>query len=241
MAKEIELFLDEGREWEPLVEEVVQAVERPPDPFRPRPSEEAKRVEKEKIREILTQALTGEEEKALIAKGFDRVVQEAGRLSESKLLLADLQRAGNRLAERLEPLEEIEVYETMQEMLGLESSTLEGIYQIGRSLYAEGNVFEALAVFTVMTLLNGLLFEPWMMRGICARAEGQSTQALHSFAMASLVRFDDPQPHLQMARCFADLGQRQEAAEELELAEARLGGDRAAYQTELAEITASIR
>lgn len=157
------------------------------------------------------------EELALMEKGFDLALRHLELLPNATSIIEDLKQAGERFSSRQEaPEEKIPFfYDTLQEMFGLSDETFDGFYSIAAKFYDEGKYDQALSIFSLLTNLSHLVFEPWLGQGICWKKRGNASEAMRSFAMASLVDYNHPLPHLHTADIYLSMGKKKLAAETL--------------------------
>jgi tetratricopeptide (TPR) repeat protein len=161
----------------------------------------------QKLRAGMTSYFSGEEDRRLVRHALQLLIKELPRLPNHKHIEQDLKNAGERMIEPGNPDEFPYVFDTVQQMLGLETETLTGFYQIGQHLYDDRKVDDALAIFTLLTTLNNLMFDPWLAAGMCRSDRKEWFEAAYCYAMASILRYEDPAPHLYSAECYAELGQ----------------------------------
>lgn len=211
---------------QPGVEEILHQIEthlhdQPPNPLQPskKPLEDFQR-EREKAKQQLTQFFSMEEERHRIADAMVLLLNQAHLFSGGEIVLQELKKAGETFFDPpQEPLEKLPVFDTMQEQLGLSDSCLHLIYDRARTLLEEAHqTEEALSLFILLTHLNPYIFEHWLGRGLCWQKKTQYFEALHSFAMASLLNIDHPLPHLYSSQCYADAQQEKLASDTLALA-----------------------
>lgn len=111
-------------------------------------------------------------------------------------------------------------WEAMQYALEISPRLMQEFYAFGSLCYAQFERERAIAVMGLVSLLNPLLFEPWLVQGILHTQVKSTEMGLFCLTMAAIVRFDHPAPHLLMARCYYDLGDH-----ELALRCAQIGAD----------------
>lgn len=98
-------------------------------------------------------------------------------------------------------------WDAMQYALEISPRLMQEFYELGKSCYEEFDRTNAVAVMGVVSLLNPLLFEPWLVQGMIHVEAHALEMALFCLTMAAIVRFDHPGPHLLMAKCYHELGQ----------------------------------
>lgn len=175
-------------------------------------------------REILAQWVTGEDERHLVEEGFGLVCQETSRSSEGKNLLEEFKQVGMRIQERIskthldESEKEVNVFNTIQESLGISNKSIDTIYKIGNDFMHNKEIHKGLAVFSFLTFLNVFIFEGWLMLGVAYREDGQFFKAMYAFSMASLLNLQHPFPHLCSAEIYHMNGNQELAKQTLEYA-----------------------
>ncbi len=163
--------------------------------------------------------ILGREELSLMENGFDLALKNLNKLPNADNIAKDLQEAGERFTSQEEPSnDEIPFfYETLLEMFGLSEETFDGFYTIASEFFNEGRYDEALSIFLILTNLSHLSFEPWLGQGICWQKRGNNLEAIRSFAMASLVNYEHPAPHLHTAEVYLSTGDKETARKILDL------------------------
>ncbi len=164
--------------------------------------------------------LLGEEEVDRMEMGFETVLKELDSFPNKEKVLQDFKQAGDKMIAEPDGSEEIDlpVFDTIQEMFGLQDETFETLYQIASRLYNTQRTEEALNVLVLLTTLNNFVFEPWLGLGSCWLIVKKYTEALQAFSMATLLKFNHPAPHLYAAECYLGLGNQSLAKETLQLA-----------------------
>ncbi|ADI38084.1 putative type III secretion chaperone SycD/LcrH [Waddlia chondrophila WSU 86-1044] len=175
-----------------------------------------KNVEKEM--QEFKNLLLGREELSLMEKGFDLALQHLHKLPNATVIIEDLQQAGHRFISQEKPSnDEIPFfYDTLLEMFGLSEETFNSFYTIAADFFHQKQYSNALSIFLLLTNLSHLTFEPWYAQGICWQKKGNFSEAMRSFAMASLVNYDHPGPHLHTAEIYLSIGEHKLAAETLD-------------------------
>ena len=172
----------------------------------------------EGFRREFTDYLKGVKDQELLRNGFETVLLEAKSLSNYNHIMGEVVEAGKSLMEL--PIEGStpEVYNTFQEAFGFSDDTMSTLYDIGLRLFNENNLEKATGVFFLLTKMNTFLFEPWLALGMCHQNQKSYGDALYSYAMASLLDFDNPSPHLCSAECYIAVNNDQVGREALDLA-----------------------
>ena len=210
---------------EPVVEEILHQIEQrlqeqPPNPLEPnaKPLQEFQK-KRSRIKKELSHFFSMEEERNRIAGALELLFHQAHQFTGGEQILQELQTAGKFFFDPpKEPQEHFQVFDTIQEQMALSDNCLHLIYDRARILLEEAHhVEEALSLFILLTHLNPYVFEYWLGRGICWQKKAQYFEALHSFAMASLLQIDQPLPHLYSSQCYAETSQEKLASDTLAL------------------------
>ena len=89
---------------------------------------------------------------------------------------------------------------------------VEGLYAFAYNLYTSGNHADAATVFQALCLYRHKDIRFWMGLGGCRQALGDLSGAVDAYAMAGTVSLlEDPLPFLYAARCYVQLGDKQNA------------------------------
>lgn len=166
--------------------------------------------------------LIGREELELAEKGFELALGKISDLPNSDAILENLQQAGRNFTSNQKSVDEAQepqFYETLQEMFGISKEAYDGFYQIGSEAFNHERYEEALCIFSLLTNLNNLVFEPWLGQGICWQERNNPIEALRSFSMASLVNSKHPAPYLHTAEVYLSINDRELAEQMLAFAE----------------------
>ncbi len=170
---------------------------------------------------------TGADELEQMEKGFQIIFDNIDKLPNKTAILEDIRKAGQRLYPETESGkgDPPYFYDTLLEMFGLSEETFYAFYTIGAQFFNEKQYDEALNVFTLLTNLTHLVFEPWLGLGVCWKKKNNAVEALRCFAMASLVDFKNPAPHLYSADIYLKAGKEQIAKETFDLAKSLITKD----------------
>ncbi len=98
----------------------------------------------------------------------------------------------------------------------LSDSEAESFYLAAYSHYQSGHWTEAADVFRLLCTRRPLDPRFWFGLGASLQEGGSYFDALHAWAMASLLKKEDPYPHFHAAECYFSLGDAQEAAKALD-------------------------
>lgn len=99
---------------------------------------------------------------------------------------------------------------------------LERFYAYGFAQYGSGNWSEAADVFRVLCTRKPLESRFWFALGATLQEAGSYQEALNSWAMAALLKKEDPYPHFHAAECALSLQNREDAAKALAESEIRI-------------------
>ncbi len=102
---------------------------------------------------------------------------------------------------------------------------VEKFYAYGFAHYGSGHWSEAADVFRVLCTRRPLEPRFWFALGATLQEAGSYFDALHSWAMAALLKHEDPYPHFHAAECCLSLHMTQDAAKALTESEARIQGE----------------
>ncbi|MBU6383809.1 MAG: tetratricopeptide repeat protein [Verrucomicrobia bacterium] len=104
----------------------------------------------------------------------------------------------------------------------LEEAEVERFYAFGFAHYGSGHLHEAADVFRVLCTRRPLESKFWFALGATLQEAMSYQDALHSWAMAALLKRDDPYPHFHAAECCLSLQKVKDAAKALREAENRV-------------------
>ena len=99
--------------------------------------------------------------------------------------------------------------------LTLSGEEMERFYAYGFAQYGSGNWSEAADVFRVLCTRRPLEPRFWFALGATLQEAGSYYDALHSWAMAALLKKEDPYPHFHAAECCFSLQLSEDAAKAL--------------------------
>lgn len=100
---------------------------------------------------------------------------------------------------------------------------IERFYAYGFAQYGTGNWGEAADVFRVLCTRRPLEARFWFALGATLQEAESYADALHAWAMAALLRDEDPFPHFHAAECYLSTKDKEEALLALKEAERRIG------------------
>lgn len=109
--------------------------------------------------------------------------------------------------------------DTFQSILGLSDDTLLWIYTLGYQLSLEHKYEEALSIFQMLTTLNPLVSDYFIAQGLSERSLQYNTEALYSFAMASIMNPLSPVARYNSSEIYLELHQLDDAQLELDALE----------------------
>lgn len=113
----------------------------------------------------------------------------------------------------------VEFYKICQEdkvqTLDLTEEEVERFYAFGFAQYGSGHFLEAADCFRLLCTRRPLEPKFWFALGATLQETGSFQDALHSWAMAALLKKEDPYPHFHAAECCFSLKQSSEAQKAL--------------------------
>lgn len=115
-----------------------------------------------------------------------------------------------------------EIFQDPRRDLLLSEEEVERFYAYGFAQYGSGNWAEAADVFRILCTRRPLDPRFWFGLGATLQEAGEYNDALHSWAMAALLKTDDPYPHFHAAECSFSLLSPKQAAIALKDAEERI-------------------
>jgi type III secretion system low calcium response chaperone LcrH/SycD len=111
------------------------------------------------------------------------------------------------------------------EGLDLSEEEVERFYAYGYAQYGSGNWGGAVDVFRVLCTRRPLEPRFWFALGATLQEAGSYDEALHSWAMAALLKAEDPYPHFHAAECCFSLRKSLDGARALAESEMRTPAD----------------
>ena len=106
--------------------------------------------------------------------------------------------------------------------MDLSDEEVEKFYAFGFAQYGSGNWNQAADVFRVLCTRRPLESKFWFALGATLQEAGSYQDALYSWAMAALLKTEDPYPHFHAAECCLSLHMTKDAAKALEEAQHRI-------------------
>jgi type III secretion system low calcium response chaperone LcrH/SycD len=98
----------------------------------------------------------------------------------------------------------------------LSEKEAESFYLYAYSHYHSGHWAEAADIFRLLCTRRPLDSRFWFGLGAALQEGSSYFDALHAWAMAALLKKEDPYPHFHAAECYFSLGQEKDAAKALE-------------------------
>lgn len=98
----------------------------------------------------------------------------------------------------------------------------DAFYAAAYAQYQANRNEDAAEIFSVLCARQPLEARYWFGLGASLQASSKHEKALHAWAMAALIRFDDPYPHFHAAECSYSLGKMQDALLALQEAKRRI-------------------
>lgn len=102
---------------------------------------------------------------------------------------------------------------------GISQESFATMYEVGRTLFSEGEIDHAFEVFEFLSMLNVKCPEVWFSLGLCAQRKQEWPKALTSYALAISINPTYIPSFLNLAVCYRALQDFDNAAITLELAE----------------------
>jgi tetratricopeptide (TPR) repeat protein len=115
-----------------------------------------------------------------------------------------------------------EFWQAMQYALEISPRLMQAFYALGLSYYSQLERESTLAIMGLVSLLNPLLFEPWLVQGMLYFEEKKIEMALFCLTLAAIVSFEHPAAHLYFAKCYLYLGDTDQATRCLHIAKSFL-------------------
>jgi type III secretion system low calcium response chaperone LcrH/SycD len=112
--------------------------------------------------------------------------------------------------------------QTYQDHKALSDVDVEKYYAYGFAHYGTGNWTEAADVFRILCTRRPLEPRFWFALGATLQEAGSYHDALHSWAMAALLKKNDPYPHFHAAECCFSLKMEEDASKALCESEERI-------------------
>lgn len=112
-----------------------------------------------------------------------------------------------------------------KDAIGIPDNVMEGIYANGYQLYNSGQYRDAATLFRLLVMLNAM--EPKYALGLaaCHHLQGQYDNALMTYAIVSSLAPNDPMPNYHAADCYLQVGMKELALEQMQIALNRCGND----------------
>lgn len=104
----------------------------------------------------------------------------------------------------------------------LSEEEVERLYAFGFAQYGSGSWDQAADCFRLLCTRRPLEPRFWFALGATLQEAGSYHDALHSWAMASLLKKEDPYPHFHAAECCFSLELSKDAAKALRESETRI-------------------
>lgn len=122
----------------------------------------------------------------------------------------------------------VEEGKTFQEIIGYEDATMEKFYAAAYRLFERGEFRQAADAFIFLTTLNPYTHKYWLGLGMAEQSTEEFEAALVAYAMAVMIQVSNPIPHFHSATCYYRMGDKNSAAQSLDLA-IEQAGDQAEY------------
>lgn len=98
----------------------------------------------------------------------------------------------------------------------LSDEEVESFYLYGYSHYNSGDWAEAADIFRLLCTRRPLDARFWFGLGAALQEGSSYFDALHAWAMAALLKKEDPYPHFHAAECYFSLAEHEEAGKALQ-------------------------
>lgn len=197
-------------------------------------ADELKKTFEEKLAKLLDDKIEMER----IKSGMDIIYHQLKIRQGGKACLIELENASKvlleQISESLDKLPEIidkqpqrqsktkqnnePLFTSLAAHLGISTTTIQTIYEIGRDLYANGQFKEALDVFQALNHLDHSSHVIWVSLGVCLQQAKEYYQAIYAYTMANLTNAEDILPYIYTCECFLALGNTIQAKGSLGLA-----------------------
>lgn len=105
----------------------------------------------------------------------------------------------------------------LQQFLGFSDKTLLWIYQVEFNYLEQEKFKEALAIFSLLPLLNPFICDYWIALGFAQKANTLDAEAICSFSFASILNPKNPVSRYRSAELYIKLGRFDDALVELEV------------------------
>ena len=119
----------------------------------------------------------------------------------------------------------LDLFKDPRKDLLLSEEEVERFYSFGFAQYGIGNWAEAADVFRVLCTRRPLEARFWFALGATLQESGSYDEALHSWAMAALLKTEDPYPHFHAAECCFSLHSTDDGAKALNESKMRIKND----------------
>lgn len=113
----------------------------------------------------------------------------------------------------------------MEEAPTISLEEIEQFYAFGFAQYGSGNWGKAADAFRVLCTRRPMESRFWFALSATLQEAGSYQEALHSWAMAALLKKEDPYPHFHAAECCFSLQILKDAAKALKESEERISSD----------------
>lgn len=171
--------------------------------------DDKKKADLNKARFLLMNWLSPEEEFLALDKAFE-ILSKNGKESDIQSVIQEFEKISINL-----PNPEIKS-DCIQHVLNFSDDSYHKIYALACELSKKHSGQDASALFVLLTRLNPYLFEPWLFYGLNLELDRQFFPAVCIYAMASLIDFAHPAPHLHTAGIYLQAGKQELAQQTLE-------------------------
>ncbi|MBQ8173275.1 MAG: SycD/LcrH family type III secretion system chaperone [Mailhella sp.] len=110
-------------------------------------------------------------------------------------------------------VEAVQKGRTLADATSMKREDIENLYALAYNLYTSGNYKDAEVVFQALCLYDHKDVRFWTGLAGCRQAGGDLRRAIDAYAMAGTAGLlKDPAPFLHAARCYIQLGEKENAA-----------------------------
>lgn len=106
--------------------------------------------------------------------------------------------------------------------LRISQKTFDTLFVFGKDKFEQGQVEDACAIFTLLTVLGPGWFRHWLYLGATLQELKEYKEAIEAYKNAISIMEEEPLSHLFTAECFLDLSDKQQAAVHLEKAKSNI-------------------
>lgn len=135
--------------------------------------------------------------------------------------------------------EQLKSGKTPQEIIGYSPEIMRQFYAAAYRLYQAGLDSEAADAFFFLTVLNPSVQVHWLALGMAEQCQKKYEDALIAYAMATLLKSDDPLPYYYSAVCYQALHEKENAQKSFQMALCYFGEEHASLKAHAEAMLAS--